>query len=439
MTVGREELAVELRDRIDRPIVDMGHETWLPVKSIVGGLVGTSESGQPVHATLDAGSAEEEPIVVAGSHRGVHDTYDYLVVGAGLAGSTMAERLAARGATVLVVDRRDHVAGNAHDDAFIDGIRYHAYGPHIFHTNSEAVVAYLSQFTTWRPYEHRVLARVGAKLVPIPINRTTLNRLYDLDLDEDGARAFLSARAERFARIENSEQTIRARVGEELYETFFRGYTRKQWGLDPSALDAAVCGRIPTRTDDDDRYFTDAFQAMPTDGYTAMVRRMLDRPTIEVGLGVDYRSIAASVRARHLIFTGPIDEFFDYRYGRLPYRSLAFEFETHDRAVFQAAGCVNEPDEAIPYTRTTEYKYLTGQISERTVVSREYPHGEGDPFYPIPCAASRALYRRYDALARAEPNVTFAGRLGEYKYFNMDQVVASALAKVEALSAIEVA
>lgn len=370
----------------------------------------------------------------------MHDSYDYLIVGAGLAGSTMAERLAStRGASVLIVDRRDHVAGNAHDDAFIDGIRYHAYGPHIFHTNSDAVVAYLSQFTTWRPYEHRVLARVGAKLVPIPINRTTLNRLYDLDLDEAGARAFLANRAEHFTRIENSEQTIRSRVGTELYETFFRGYTRKQWGLDPSALDATVCGRIPTRSNDDDRYFTDTFQAMPTDGYTAMVRRMLERPAIDVALGVDYRAIAKDVRARHTIFTGPIDEFFDYRYGHLPYRSLRFAFETHDRPVYQAAACINEPDEAVPFTRTTEYAYLTGQTAQKTVISREYPSDEGDPFYPIPCAPSRELYRRYEALARAEPNVTFAGRLGEYRYFNMDQVVASALAKVEALSAIEVA
>lgn len=366
--------------------------------------------------------------------------YDYLIVGAGLAGSTIAERLATtRGAAVLVVDRRDHVAGNAHDDVAIEGIRYHAYGPHIFHTNSQAVVDYLSLFTTWRPYEHRVLARVGERLVPIPINRTTINTLYDCDLDEAGVADFLAARAERFPRVDNSERMIRSRVGRELYETFFRGYTRKQWGLDPARLDAAVCGRIPTRTGDDDRYFSDRFQAMPTDGYTAMVRRMLDRPSIDVALGVDYRSLGREAIARRIVFTGPIDEYYDYRYGHLPYRSLRFDFETYDRPRYQSAACINEPDERTPYTRTTEYKYLTGQSAPSTLISREFPSAEGDPFYPIPCAESRTLYRRYEALAKAESHVTFAGRLGEYKYFNMDQVVASGLAKAGALAITEVA
>jgi len=366
--------------------------------------------------------------------------YDYLVVGAGLAGSTFAERLASeRGARVLVVDRRDHVAGNAHDDCYRDGLQYHKYGPHIFHTNSERVVEYLSRFTEWRPYEHRVLSRVDGKLVPVPINRTTINALFGTNFDEAGVADFLAARAERFARIDNSEQMIRSRIGRELYETFFRGYTRKQWGRDPSLLDASVCGRIPTRTSDDDRYFTDRFQAMPAGGYTAMVRRMLDAPTIDVALGVEYRHAIAEVKPAHVIFTGPIDEFYDYRYGRLPYRSLRFELETYDAPRYQAAACINEPDERVPFTRTTEYGFLTGQRSERSVVSREYPGAEGDPFYPIPCAESRALYRRYAALAEREPAVTFAGRLGEYKYFNMDQVVASVLEKAELLLRREVA
>jgi UDP-galactopyranose mutase len=366
--------------------------------------------------------------------------YDYLVVGAGLAGSTIAERLATtQDATILVVDRRDHVAGNAHDDAFIDGLRYHAYGPHIFHTNSQRVVDYLSQFTSWRPYEHRVLSRVAGKLVPVPINRTTINRLFETELDETGIARFLNGRAETFPRIDNSEQMIRSRIGAELYQAFFRGYTRKQWGRDPSQLDASVCGRIPTRTGDDDRYFNDDFQAMPSDGYTAMVRRMLDRPTIDVRLGVDYRDVANGVQARHTVFTGPIDEYYNYRYGRLPYRSLAFDFEVFPVPQLQEAACINEPDERIPYTRTTEYKFLTGQQAQRTIVSREYPRSDGDPFYPIPCAESRDLYQRYATLAKNEAQVTFAGRLGEYKYFNMDQVVASALAKIEMLAGNEVA
>jgi UDP-galactopyranose mutase len=366
-------------------------------------------------------------------------TYDYLVVGAGLSGSTIAERLASSGASVLILDRREHVAGNAHDDCYLDGLQYHAYGPHIFHTNSQRVVDYLSQFTAWRQYEHRVLSRIDEKLLPVPINRTTINRLFGLNLDETGIRHFLAQRAESYPRIDNSEQMIRSRIGRELYELFFRGYTRKQWGRDPSELDSAVCGRIPTRSGDDDRYFGDLFQAMPAAGFTAMVARMLAKPNIDIALGVEYRTVAREVRARQLVFTGPIDEYFDYRYGRLPYRSLRFQFEIHARSRFQSAACINEPDERIPYTRTTEYPYLTGQSADRTIVSREFAGSDGDPFYPVPCAESRALYLRYESLATREPNTLFAGRLGEYRYFNMDQVVASALAKAESLMRNEVA
>ena len=366
--------------------------------------------------------------------------YDYLIVGAGLAGSTIAERLATvHGASVLVVDRRPHVAGNAHDGVYRDGIQYHAYGPHIFHTNATGVVEYLSQFTAWRPYEHRVLSRVRGLLVPVPINRTTINALYDLNLDEAGVADFLRTRAESFGRIDNSEQMILSRVGRELYELFFRGYTRKQWGREPAELDAMVCGRVPTRANDDDRYFTDDFQAMPAEGFTAMVRRMLEQPGIEVALGVDFRAIRAKVAARHVVYTGPIDEYFDFCYGRLPYRSLRFVLETHDVARLQGVACVNEPDESIPHTRTTEYGFLTGQRSEKTVISREYPSDAGDPYYPIPCLESRTLYRRYASLAKRETAVTFAGRLGEYKYFNMDQVVASALQKAHDLARVAVA
>ena len=355
--------------------------------------------------------------------------YDYLVVGAGLAGATLAERLANElEARVLVIDKREHLAGNCYDPLTEDGLRYHRYGPHIFHTNSQAVVAYLSRFTAWRPYEHRVLARVRGSLVPIPINRTTINALYGLELDAAGTAAFLAARAPPAARIANSEDAIVSRVGRELYELFFRDYTRKQWGLDPAQLDASVCGRIPTRTSDDDRYFTDAFQAMPADGYAAMVERMLANPRIELALGVDYREAADRVTFERIIFTGPIDEFFDYRYGRLPYRSLRFEFETLATERAQPAACINEPAAGVPYTRTTEFKYLTGQSHPKTIVSREYPSAQGEPYYPIPMPESRALYERYRRLAARERHVTFAGRLAEYRYYNMDQVVASALA-----------
>jgi UDP-galactopyranose mutase len=361
--------------------------------------------------------------------------YDYLVVGAGLAGSTLAERLASQlGANVLVIDKRPHVAGNTHDPLNEHGLRYHQYGPHIFHTNAQHVVEYLSAFTEWIPYEHRVLARVDGQLVPIPINRTTINRLYDLELDEQGVERFLAARAERLPRIENSEQMILSRVGRELYEAFFRGYTRKQWGLEPRDLDATVCGRIPTRTGDDDRYFGDSFQAMPKDGFTAMVTKMLEHPRIEVVTGCDFAWILDRARFNHVIYTGPIDEYFDYKFGKLPYRSLRFEFETRDVAWVQPVGCVNEPDYAVPYTRTTEYKHLTGQQHPKTVLSREYPSGEGDPYYPIPRPDNRELYRKYATLAGAQRHVTFVGRLAEYKYFNMDQVVASALLTFDELA-----
>ncbi len=362
--------------------------------------------------------------------------YEYLVVGAGLAGSTIAERLASQlGARVLIIDKRPHLAGNTHDPVDERGLRYHQYGPHIFHTNAAHVIEYLSRFTHWIPYEHRVLARVGARLVPIPINRTTINELYGLDLDEAGVEAFLTQRAQPQRRIETSEDTILSRVGRELYETFFRGYTRKHWGLDPSELDATVCGRIPTRTNDDDRYFSDRFQAMPADGFTAMVERMLTNPRIDVATGCDFASIAQRATFNHVIYTGPIDEYFEYKFGKLPYRSLRFTFETVDaRTEGLPVGVVNEPDEKIAYTRTTDYRHLTGQRGNKTILGREFPSAHGDPYYPIPRPDNRELYRKYAVLAAAQRHVTFVGRLAEYRYFNMDQVVASALLTFEELA-----
>ncbi|TVV72133.1 UDP-galactopyranose mutase [Sphingomonas solaris] len=359
--------------------------------------------------------------------------YDALVVGAGFAGSVLAERLAAgSGKRVLVIDRRPHIAGNAYDHADAAGIMVHRYGPHIFHTNSDDVLAYLSRFTEWCPYEHRVLASVRDKLVPIPINRTTLNTLYGLDLaDEAQAAAFLAARAEPRA-IETSEDVVVAAVGRELYETFFQGYTRKQWGLDPSQLDKAVTARVPTRTDTDDRYFLDKHQVMPAAGYTAMFRRMLDHPNITVETGVEFAD--CDVRADHVVFTGPVDEYFGHRYGKLPYRSLQFRHETHDMAQFQPVAVVNYPAPDVPYTRITEYKHLTGQVAPRTSISYEIPQAEGDPYYPIPRAENQALYRRYEALADALPDVSFVGRLATYRYYNMDQVVGQALATYRRLA-----
>jgi UDP-galactopyranose mutase len=358
--------------------------------------------------------------------------YDYLIVGAGFAGSVLSERLASQhGARILLVDRRPHVGGNAYDEPNEAGILYHKYGPHIFHTNSEQVVDYLSQFTSWRPYEHRVRAYVRGQLVPIPINRTTLNLLFDanLETDEDAA-AYLAARAEPVDEITTSQDVVVNAVGRELYELFFRGYTRKQWGLDPSDLDKQVTSRIPTRTNTDDRYFADTFQAMPLEGYTKMFERMLDHPLIDKRLGTDFRDLKDEVDelADHIIYTGPIDEYFDFRFGKLPYRSLKFDHQTLEQEQFQPVAVVNYPSEDVPFTRISEYKHLTGQQSPVTTVTYEYPSAEGDPYYPIPRPENQELFKRYEALADATDDVTFVGRLATYRYYNMDQIVGQALA-----------
>ncbi len=365
------------------------------------------------------------------------ERYDVMVVGAGFAGAVMAERLARdSGKRVLVVDRRPHIAGNAFDHLDEAGVLMHQYGPHIFHTNSQDIVDYLSRFTEWRPYEHRVLADVHGKLVPMPINRTTLNMLYDLDLTTDAeVDAFLASRAEPVEPIRTSADVVVSKVGRELYETFFQGYTRKQWGMDPSELDKSVTARVPTRTNTDDRYFTDSFQAMPLEGYTRMFQRMLDHPNIDLLLGVDYDQVREAYPHDHLVFTGPIDEYFGHRYGKLPYRSLRFQHETLDQEWLQPVAVINYPQEAVPYTRVTEYKHLTGQTAAKTSVTYEFPSAEGDPYYPIPRDENQALYKRYEALAMAESGVSFVGRLATYRYYNMDQVVGQALATYRRLAA----
>jgi UDP-galactopyranose mutase len=357
---------------------------------------------------------------------------DVVVVGAGFAGSILAERLArASGLRVLVIDRRDHVAGNAYDYVDEHGVLVHKYGPHIFHTNAEKVVEYLSRFTEWRPYEHRVRAHVDGQLVPIPINRTTVNALYGCDFTtEEEVAEFYAARAEPTDYVRTSEDAVVSKVGRDLYEKFFRGYTRKQWKRDPSELHASVASRIPTRTNTDDRYFTDAFQSMPRDGYTAMFERILDHPRIERMLGTDYFDVRDDLRCRHIVFTGPVDLYFDRCFGALPYRSLDFELRTEptpDGGLVQPVGTVNEPSADVPYTRTTEFRHLTGQRLPASTVIVEYPRDDGDPYYPIPSAETKALYKRYEALAAAEDGVTFVGRLARYQYLNMDQVTGQAL------------
>ena len=352
--------------------------------------------------------------------------YDYLVVGAGFAGAVCAERLATAGRRVLVVDRRPHIGGNAYDEHDPSGILVHRYGPHIFHTNSEAVFSYLSQFTAWRPYEHRVLASIDGRLVPMPINLDTINAVYGLSLAENEVDGFLATMAEPIQQVRTSEDVVVSKVGRDLYEKFFRGYTRKQWGLDPSELDASVAARIPVRSNRDDRYFADRFQAMPAAGYTAMFATMLDHPRITVMTGVDWRSVDGRVPYAEIIYTGPVDEFFEERFDPLPYRSLEFEFENLPARRVQPVGTVNHPNEHA-YTRQTEFKHLTGQRHPTTTVVREYPKAEGDPYYPIPRPETKARYERYRELAESTPGVHFVGRLATYRYYNMDQVVAQAL------------
>lgn len=355
--------------------------------------------------------------------------YDTTICGAGFAGAVMARQLAEEsGQRVLVVDKRDHIGGNAYDCRDAAGILVHRYGPHIFHTNSQDVVDFLSRFTEWRPYEHRVLAQVGDRRVPMPINRTTLNTLYGLDLSNEAqAAAFLASRAEPVAKVQSSRDVVVSAVGRDLYETFFQGYTRKQWGIDPSDLDKSVTARVPTRTNTDDRYFTDSFQAMPRDGYTRMFERMLDHPQIDIALGTDFHHLGRADRGALTIYTGPIDAWFGHRFGPLPYRSLTFRHETLPQRRVLPVGVLNFPDEAVPYTRITEYKHLTGQVHPMTSISHEYPVAEGDPYYPIPRPENHALFRRYEDLALQEGGVIFTGRLGSYRYYNMDQVVAQAL------------
>lgn len=352
--------------------------------------------------------------------------FDYIVVGAGFAGSVMAERLAGTGKKILVVDKRGHVGGNAYDHYDEAGILVHKYGPHIFHTNSPEVYDYLSRFTEWRPYEHKVLGSVDGKLVPIPINLNTVNLLYGWHLDSEEMEEFLRSRAEPIAPVRTSADVVLNRVGRELYEKFFKNYTKKQWDLDPSELDASVTARVPVRTNQDDRYFTDAFQVMPLHGYTAMFEKMLSHENIETRLNTDYKDIIGQVPYKNIIYTGPVDSYFDYRYGKLPYRSLEFKHETLDQQVFQPTGTVNYPNEQA-FTRITEFKYLTGQAHEKTSIVYEFSRAEGDPYYPIPTTANAEIYRKYQALADNTPNVFFTGRLATYKYYNMDQVVAQAL------------
>ena len=363
--------------------------------------------------------------------------FDYLIVGAGFAGTVLAERLAnGSGKKVLICDKRPHIGGNAFDFYNDDGILIHKYGPHIFHTNAREVFDYLGRFTDWRDYQHKVLAHVDGMLVPMPINLDTINKLYGLNLTSFEVEEFFASKAEKREHLKTSEDVVVSKVGRELYEKFFKNYTRKQWDLDPSELDASVTARVPTRTNRDDRYFTDVYQAMPKFGFTKMFEKMLDHPNIKVLLNCDYREIAEKIDFREMIYTGPVDAFFDHRYGKLPYRSLEFKHETHDVEKFQPVTVVNYPNEQA-FTRITEFKQLTGQEHKKTSIVYEFPQAEGDPYYPVPRKSNNEIYAKYKLLSETRSDVHFVGRLATYRYYNMDQIVAQSLTEYGKISGMK--
>lgn len=355
---------------------------------------------------------------------------DVVVAGAGPVGAVVAERAATRGWTVLVVERRPHVAGHCHDTLHPSGVLVQSYGPHYFRTDRPDVVRYLSRFTEWRSARYVVKSQVRGRLYPFPINLDTLEQFFERTFTPEEAERFLLAEREPIEEPADSEQVVISRVGRRLYEAFYRGYTRKQWGREPRELDPSVCGRIPVRLDRDDRYVNSAFQAMPENGYTALFGRILDHPNITVRTGVDYFDVRREIAPRvATVYTGEIDRYFDYCFGRLEWRSLRFEFCEFDRELVQPCVQINYPDEHA-FTRSVEFKHVTGQRHPSTVVAYEYPEAHGDPYYPVPAADNLARYERYRALAehatRTE-RVHFAGRLARYAYINMDEAIGMAL------------
>jgi len=364
--------------------------------------------------------------------------FDWLVVGAGLTGLTFARQMASqRNERVLLIDERPHLGGNIFDEFNEHGVLVHKYGPHIFHTNSERVWNYLSEFTAWRAYEHRVLGLVDGKWVPLPFNLDTIERLFPAPAAADLRDRLLSAYGADakvpILELRRSEDADLRALADYVYDKVFLEYTRKQWALEPEDLDPAVTARVPIMVSRDDRYFQDTYQAMPEPSYAAMAQAIADHPNISVQLGTPFDPSAPAQRADRIFFTGQIDRFFDFRLGELPYRSMRFEHHTLPVDRFQTTGTHNYPGSE-PHTRITEQKVLTGQrIDGITTIVTEYPmahiRDKTDPFYPIPRPENRSLYARYASLAESEaPHVIFAGRLGDYQYYNMDQAVARALA-----------
>ncbi|MBE5962840.1 MAG: UDP-galactopyranose mutase [Lachnospiraceae bacterium] len=353
--------------------------------------------------------------------------YDYVVVGAGLAGLTIAERAANEGnKKVLVIERRGHIGGNVYDSYNEDGILIHNYGPHIFHTNDKEVYDYLSKFTKWNDFWHRVLTYVDGNLIPMPITVETVNKLYNLNLSTKEFEAFIKEEAEDIEEIRTSKDVALSKVGENIYNLFFKNYTIKQWGIDPGEIDTSVISRIPIRFNRDTRYFADKYQGMPRHGYTKMCENMLQNKNIKIMLNTDYKEVKDDITYDKLIYTGQTDEFYDFEYGKLAYRSLEFKFETFDQESYQEAPVVNYPND-YDFTRITEFKKLTWQDHKKTTILKEYPQAEGEPYYPFPTKECKEHFAKYQAKMEQEENTYFLGRLAEYRYYNMDAVVRSAL------------
>lgn len=359
-----------------------------------------------------------------------------LIIGAGLSGATLAERYSNAGAKVLVLDKRSHLAGNCFDHLDQEtGIRVSNYGAHLFHTNSQEVWDYVRQFATWRPYQHQVLVKVGKKLLNLPINLNSVNQFFELNLsDAEAMKKFLAKKRHKLAKIQSSQDYVLSMVGSELYEAIFANYSQKQWALDPSELDASVIKRNPIRYNRDNRYFTDRYQALPEGGFEGLVTKMLKHRNIKLQLETDFfawRKTADLSKFDQIFYTGAIDQYFDYAYGHLEYRSLDFHFERHDQEFYQATGAVNYPSLDYPFTRIIEYKHFyppTKSVGS-TVISKEYPTWDGEPYYPVPRQRNHDLLQKYQKEAKKleAQGIYFVGRLGTYRYINMDQAIAEAL------------
>lgn len=363
---------------------------------------------------------------------------DILIIGAGISGSVLAERYASIGKKVLIIEKRNHIAGNCYDYVDENGILVSKYGAHLFHTNEESVWKYVNKFSDWYAWEHKVVARVDDKTVPIPVNITTVNQLFGSSITtEEEMKNWLESNRTPIEKPSNGEEAVLNRVGPVLYEKMFKHYTKKQWDKYPAELDASVLDRIPVRTNYDDRYFSDSFQALPTGGYTQLFENILDHPNIEVLLETDYFDVKDQYKGyEKLFYTGPVDRFFEFKHSmldKLEYRSINFVSETVNAEFFQENSVVNYPGTEVDFTRIIEYKHFGNQKSDKTTVVREYTVDEGEPYYPVPNPKNQEIYSRYKQEADKLIDIHFVGRLANYKYFNMDQAFKNALDLFEEL------